>query len=232
MFKKSKSYREDWECYESLTNACLAARNALDVPQDDLRFQNLNNIEKITGMTMMLLNTLINCEEARLPETLPNFLKFLGFTDLQGGLSMLKPMAKYLKLSHIVHSQFQIEYLMHRLNQAIDGPNKDRGFKDIAGRLVKTFKLGGATFEQLMVPAYIRNSLHNAGINHNRDFNVEINGVTFACKKGEDFNCATRPHCAHAIENSIDVLSQVLQLPAVTALPIIRRLEPSQLEPA
>lgn len=174
MFKESKTYREDWECYESLSDACFASRDALNLPQEDLRIQSINNIEKFTGMTMMLLNTLVNCEEAKLPSTLPNYLKFLGYANSSGGPEMLKKIAKYLKTSHLLHSQFQIEYLMDVLNKNIRGPNKDVGFKSIATRLTKVFHLSDLQLEQLMVPSYLRNTLHNNGYHTKSSFSVDI----------------------------------------------------------
>ena len=223
MFKISTSYRDDWNCYKSLSDACYELRSSLDLPIEDVRVNTINNLEKITQMTGMLLNPLICTEEASTPTTLHVVLKLYGYGNSKGGSEFLQQTAKYLKLAHITAAQFQIEHLIDSLDTEISGPSKQPGFFQRAQRLLASLQLSDPVLDELTIPARIRNSLHNNGQHRGADFDVTIQGIRYSASSGDYIDCATRPHCAHALENSVTVIESILSHPSITKIAFMPR---------
>ena len=73
----------------------------------------------------------------------------------------------------------------------------------------------------LMVPAWIRNTLHSAGIHSRASKTVVIDGESYRFEKGKRLSCGSWSHLIYCLSNALDIYEEMLCSSVVTSIPKI-----------
>jgi hypothetical protein len=166
----------------------------------------------------MVLNILVMGEEGRVSGE--DFKRLVGMTSgtAQDASEILEKMQR---LGFLVMFQFQVENLLANLLRETQGKSKAKGFFKIAEEIVSSLPNPQRKLELLNTPALIRNSLHTNGIHHgynSQSSKVTIDGHTCKFDHLQKVNCAGWGDIALACNESISVVEEILNAPAVRAL--------------
>ncbi|MEK7524528.1 MAG: hypothetical protein AAB588_05885 [Patescibacteria group bacterium] len=214
MYKKETSFCDHSECIKSLVDTCTSIIGKHKYSDEDIRTITFANIRGIAysslGITNLLHSWVIGNEQIK--QVIPQLLGMSEVTTRTVKL-MGDDIAKTAKLSLILLCQFQIENLICLMANAIGATSKKKGFYDKVSSLIKSLELDSKKIEELNVPALIRNSLHSNGIHHSydgKDFSITLQGVDYEFLNGKKVSCASMTHIAHSLENSLEILDEIL----------------------
>ncbi len=214
MYIEATSYPDHAKCIKSLVDACTIVIDKHKYSDEDIRTIAFANIRSIAHSSIFITNLLDSWAigDDMIKRNIPRLIGLTEVTERSVNLAG-ESLGKTTKLSLILLSQFQIENFLHRVAVAIGCPSKGNGFYDKTSNLISFLGLGMNLVGELNVPALIRNSLHSNGI-HNAykgiDFKINLEGVDYEFIHGKKVSCASMPHIAHALENSVKVLDQIL----------------------
>ena len=219
---KDGSFKAFSECADSLANACKSLRQKHSYSDHDARGAALNSCFAVARSSQMILNLLdswsIGDEVIR--QFLPQVLGLKTVTkeavDYCGST-----IDKTNKLAFVLLCQFQIENLLANVIRELH-LQEARGFYQLSKTVVAHFALRKNAHDILYLPAAIRNSLHFNGIHQSpktwADKRVTLDEVEYRFKLDSPVSCASWAHIAHALEHSIEVLSDILDAPEVKAI--------------
>jgi hypothetical protein len=130
---------------------------------------------------------------------------------------------KVSRLSLVLLCQFQIESLLKNIYRELNRGQPPNGFYITAKVVLDTLGLPSNHIDILNTPARIRNSLHGNGIHHQQHAQeptlVKVGGIDYEFLDGQPVTCAGWPHVAHALEQSVLIVEEILQTPQVRAIP-------------
>lgn len=214
MYIKESSYKDHAKCIKSLVDTCTTIIDKHKYSDEDIRTIAFANIRSIGCSSILITNLLdswtIGDEIIR--QSIPQLIGLTEVTEKSVKLAR-ESLQKTTKLSLILLSQFQIENFLHRVANAIGCTLKGNGFYNKISNLITFLGLDINLVDELNVPALIRNSLHSNGIHRaykNKDFEINLDGVDYEFIHAKKVSCASMPHIAHALENSVRILDQIL----------------------
>lgn len=212
------SYSDVAERMRALADRLLAINQAGGYSGKDARGVALSNCRGLAASSVMLMNILTMGEEGKISGD--DFLKLIGLKDVtpQVAADILE---KTTRLGFVVLFQFQLENLLANIHRQLHSNDPPRGFYMLAQQFARMLPDSARKLELLNTPALIRNSLHSNGIHHGRGKSstaVEIEGVEFEFVHGQKVSCAGWGHLALAFGASLDVMEEILTLPAVASV--------------
>ncbi|MFO1440036.1 MAG: hypothetical protein U1F81_17055 [Verrucomicrobiaceae bacterium] len=124
------------------------------------------------------------------------------------------------RLGLVTLCMFKIDALLGRLLTALALP-VHLGFFRNARSLLNTITIGAPNLklDTLMVPAAIRNSLHNNGIHRGPNSSMLLHGMQYDFSDGDSVQCAGWQHIFAALTACIDVLDEILFSAEIQAIP-------------
>lgn len=218
MFKISNSYKDDCECVLSLASRCFEIRSTQSLDTSDVRIQALNNVEKLSNASMAILN-LLDTWAINPPQVQYQVQRMLGLQSHQYAKELARTISKMQKLAQITLCHFAIENLLRTLVRSMGISAHLSKYYRITKALIEALELDSSLTGELMVPAYIRNTLHNNGLHKWNSCDFEINGVHYEFKQNEHLECATWPHIAHVLENSANIIATIYGHSRVCTIP-------------
>lgn len=136
-----------------------------------------------------------------------------GLMSLEEATQTAEDWEKFQRLGLVTLAQFRLEYMLGTLVRAlgltIKGPP---GFHNYARALVDGVGLSPADdkVKLLMLPAYLRNSLHSGGIHTGKDFVDPLGRPRFEMKHGKLLHCVGWLHILDALDSSLSVVEELL----------------------
>ena len=223
-FTRASTWKERGLQAQAVKDACNAIIDRLGLPQTDARVLAMIHVRQFSN-TLAAVPIKLQ-QNAERPANVPLIVTLLGLSDPRDLRSMLGDLNKNAKASFLTMVQFALEHCVEQVLNALPGTRGLGRFAASAARLVKVSGIGppqdkGAL---LLVPAWIRNTLHANGI-HSRDSKtVVVDGETYSFVQGERVSCASWSHMFHAVVCALVVYEEIFFSKPVSDLPRIDAL--------
>jgi hypothetical protein len=217
-FHRAKTWKERGLRAQALQNKCSSILERLQLPRDDARALGIVHVGSLCSTLAELPLRLFHEAESR--EGAPRLMKVLGYRTVDDMEIVLKDLVLNALIAWVTTTQFALENCVESVLDAIPDEKKRGSFSKSVLRLIQVANLEDpdTKYEILMVPAWIRNSLHAVGI-HNRDSkSVDIDGVQYIFEKGERVACGSWSHIFHAYDHGLDIYEEMLCSPRVKAI--------------
>jgi hypothetical protein len=211
--------------FENTANWAEARRQLVDVRErevkaladlyepPDARHVAMTNVGIVLGVGAITTN-ILDLGTRSQPDAMRQLMGMTG--DLQVAVEITD---KFTRIGVASQVQFQIENLLSNLLLA-DGAKPVRGFSALSRQVLTHFNYRSVNrgVNVLMVPAHIRNSLHNNGIHRNADASIQVSGYCYRFREGKQCSVAGWGHIIHTIRAELRVIERLLLLPSVRAL--------------
>ena len=147
-------------------------------------------------------------------------MRLFGIREVETLESWLSDLNKNAKLSFITMIQFALENCIKCVLNALPGEKGFKKFSKSSLRLIEVTNIGDneAKHQILLVPAWIRNTLHAAGIHRYSSKTVTVGGVSYVFEKNQRFSCASWSHLFHALQHVLDIYEEMLCSPIVSSV--------------
>lgn len=207
---------------QSIKDKCNDIIDALNLPKDDARNQAMVHVRQFCN-TLAAVPIKLS-QNAEIGNNVPIIMTLLGLTKKDDLKSCLGDLNHNSKASFVTMVQFALENCVVRILHAMPGEPDQGNFKASCQRLLTVAGLSNASAKHqiLLVPAWIRNSLHAAGIHGRASKTVVIDGEPYEFKKGGRICCASWSHLFHAFRNGLDIYEEVLTSSSVSVLSRVR----------
>lgn len=217
-FHCAKTWKERGLRVKALQKKCKIILEKLDLPRDDARALGIIHVGSLCSTLAELPLRLFHEAESR--EGPPRLMKVLGFRTVDDMETVLSDLVLNALIAWVTTTQFALENCVESVLDAIPGEKKRGGFSKGVRRLMQVANLENldTKYEILMVPAWIRNSLHAVGIHNGGNKRVDIDGAQYVFEKGERVACASWSHIFHAYNHGLDIYEEMLCSPMVKAI--------------
>ena len=116
--------------------------------------------------------------------------------------------------------QFALENCIERVLDAIPGEKAQGTFSKSSLRILEVTKITDhqKKHDILMVPAWIRNTLHSVGIHSRGSKTIVIDGEAYKFEKGKRLSCASWSHLTYCLLNALDIYEEILTSSVVASI--------------
>jgi hypothetical protein len=217
-FQFASTWEERGLQLQAVIDKCNHIIKRLSLPEKDARIQGMIHVRQFCNTIAAIAIKLL--QSAEINTNIPIIMKLLRMRDMQSLQSCLKDLIPNAKTSFITMCQFALENCIERVLDAINGEHSQGNFKESAKRLIKITKIDEPErkLEIILVPAYIRNTLHAGGIHLKDNEKIIIDDEPYIFEKGKRFSCASWSHVMHALINALDVYEEILCSEKVNSL--------------
>ncbi|MBM4033668.1 MAG: hypothetical protein FJ291_18060 [Planctomycetes bacterium] len=217
-FVRAENWRERGMQVQAIKDKCHAIVERLGLGEDDARVQAIVHVRQFCN-TLAAAPIKLQ-QSAERPNNVPALLAVLGLSSTADLKSMLGDLNKNAKLSFLTMVQFALENCVNQVLDAMTGKRAIRPFSRAVRLLAERAGIQPfqAKLDALLVPAWMRNSLHANGI-HRHDTRIfVVEGEPYAFVEGKRVQCASWSHVLHAVVCSLSVYEEMLTSNAVSAL--------------
>jgi hypothetical protein len=179
------------------------------------------------GLNIMLINLLTSPLTGKIPLKKFNELAGTDNPNIPPALYSVKAI-DYLRLALTIMFQFRIENMITNILAHFNEQKARLGYLTKVESLLQILSQDDKVLaadkkkalEVLTVLQFIRNSLHNNGYHNNKEFAVVLRNTPFIFTRGEEVKCAGWEHILIAIEESLNVVEEILSSSKVEAIPV------------
>ena len=217
-FHRAKTWEEKVLRAEALQNKCIDIIERPQLPRDDARVLGISRVGGLCSTFAELPLRLFH--EAESKEGYARLKKGLRYRSVDDVRTVLSDLTYNARLAFVTITQFVLEDCVESVLDAIPNEKKRGSFSKSVRRLMQVVKLKDldTKYEILMVPAWIRNSLHAVGIHNGSRKSVDIDGAQYVFEKGERVACGSWEHILHAYDHGLDIYEEMLCSPTVKAI--------------
>lgn len=194
--------------------------DSLGLEDQDARSVALRNASHLAGAATMILNVL----DVGTRSSEDDVRALLGLVD--GSTQMAaNDLEKFARIGMVTLVQFQIENLLANLVRAL-GPMPRRAYSRLVDQVLElTARSTRRARTSLLVPSWIRNTLHNNGIHEGPEARVQVHGHVFRFRNGRRFSQAGWGEVVHALRAELRTLERILSSPRVERIsaPVVDR---------
>lgn len=194
--------------------------DSLGLPDHDARSLALRNASHLAGAATMILNVL----DAGTRSREEDIRALLGLT--QGSPQVAADdLEKFARIGLVTLIQFQVENLLANVVRAL-GSDPYRGYSRLVDQVLElTMAPMRRARNALLVPSWIRNTLHNNGIHEGPDARIQVHGHRFRFRRGRRFSQAGWGEVSHSLRSELRTIERLLFSPAVrrVAAPVVDR---------
>lgn len=205
-FSQPRSFADCAALCVTLASELNELADSLNHPDQDARSVALHNSSHLTGAAAMALNVLD--VGTRTPEEDVRALLGVATGSVQVAADDLE---KFMRVGLVTLTQFQIENLMANMVRAL-GSSPRRQYAALVDQVLTD--LYGHDTERartsLLVPAWIRNTLHNNGIHNGPDARVQVHGHRFRFRSRRRFSQAGWGEVIHALRAELRTVERLL----------------------
>ncbi|MEE8607639.1 MAG: hypothetical protein V3S55_08545 [Nitrospiraceae bacterium] len=217
-FHLATSWKERGLQLQGLKDRCNSIIGTLDLPDDDARIEALVQVRQLCNTLALVPIKLQQNSEIR--SNVPVIMALLGMQEVSGLKSVLGDLNKNAKLSFITMCQFSLENCVYRILASLSGRSNSARFSEESERLIRLAGLDRPAdkHQLILVPAWIRNTLHSGGIHKRSSNTVVVDGEPYRFVNGEQLQCGTWSHLFHAVLRALDVYAEILASSPVVAI--------------
>lgn len=185
-FSKPGSFSDCSALCVVLVEECNEVAGSLGYPDEDARSVALRNASHMAGAAAMILNVLDT--GAKSSEEAVRAMLGVSTGPVQIAADDLD---KFARLGLVTLVQFQIENLLANIVRAHGGSPR-RTYTALVDQTMNAFYANnvGRAKNTLVVPAWIRNTLHNNRIHEGPNARVQVHGHRFTFRAGHKFSQA------------------------------------------
>jgi len=194
---------------QAIKNKCNSIINNLNLPEDDVRVKGMIHVRQFCN-TIAFIPIKLQ-QNAEIPNKRPAILTSLDLANITDLSNMLTDLNKNAKTSFITMVQFALENCIVRIIEAILGVNPQRDFNQNANLIVGLSGISEAErkMELMMLPAWIRNTLHANGIHNRQNRTIVVDGESYIFERGQRISCGSWSHIFHAVFHSLSVVEEI-----------------------
>ena len=218
MFYLAKNWKERILQIQDVKDKCNHILKKIALPDDDARAQGIIHVRQFCNtLAAVPIKLQQNAENRR---NIPVIMQLLGLQRVEHLKSCLGDLNKNAKVSFVTMTQFALENCIERVLDAIPSEKAQGTFSKSSLRLLEVTQLADHQMkhEILMVPAWIRNTLHSAGIHSRTTKTILIDGEPYKFEKGKRLSCASWSHLMHCLSNVLDIYEEMLCSSVVTTI--------------
>lgn len=218
MFYLAKNWKERGLQIQDVKDKCNRILKQLALPNDDARAQGIIHVRQFCNtLAAVPIKLQQNAENRR---KVSSIMQLLGLQRIEHLKSCLGDLNKNAKVSFITMTQFALEHCIERVLDAIPGEKAQGTFSRSSLRLLEVTQVADhqRKLDMLMVPAWIRNTLHSAGVHSRTSRIVVIDGESYRFEKGKRISCASWSHLMHCLLNVLDIYEEMLCSSVVTSI--------------
>jgi hypothetical protein len=218
VFALAKNWKERGLQVKAVKDKCNHILEELGLPNDDGRAQGFIHVRQFCN-TLAAVPIKLQ-QNAEIRRNVPAIMQLLGLQRVEHLKSCLGDLNKNAKLSFITMTQFALENCIECVLDAISGEKAQGSFSKSSLRLLEATRVGNhqSKHETLMVPAWIRNTLHSACIHRRASKTVVIDGESYKFEKGMRLSCGSWSHLMHCLLNALDIYKEMLCSCVVTSI--------------
>ena len=221
-FKKAKNWKERGLQIQKIKDKCNGILKRLGLPDEDVRAQGLIHVRQMCN-TIAHISLALQHQAEKDPSLIANILLLTDMKDLKG---LLTDFNQNSKAAYITSVQFALENCIKSILEA-SGRSAPYTFHDSAKAIINFTKIpkSDEKLKQLMVPAYIRNSLHRNGIHTKQNVPaIVIDGESYGFEKGKRVNCGSWSHLFHLILNILDIYEEIFAATSIRKISCIKSM--------
>lgn len=210
-FKQAESWEERLLQLQTIKDKCNRILEKLGIPEDDARAQGMVHVRQLCNTIAAVPIKLL--QNAERPSNIPSILALLGLNNTKGLKSCLTDLNKNSKTSFLTMVQFSLENCIVQVIGAIGEGRPCNKFSKDAKLIIELCSIADPEqkkLDLLMVPAWLRNTLHANGIHSGRSKTVIIYGAEYVFEKDKRINCGSWSHIFHTVLNSLNVYEEIL----------------------
>jgi hypothetical protein len=219
MFSMAKNWKDRGLQIQALKGKCNHILAKLSLPNEDARAEGIVHLRQLCN-TLAAVPIKLQ-QNAERPVNVRIIMQLLGLQRPEDLQACLSDFNKNSKASFITMAQFALENCISHILDAIPGEREQGAFSRSSLRLLKVTGVPHhqAKHEILMVPAWIRNALHSAGIHNRATKTVVVDGESFRFEKGKRLSCASWGHLVHCLSSALDIYEEMLCSSLVKSIP-------------
>ena len=217
-FHHANDWKERGLQLQSVKDKCNEIIKALNLPEDHVRTQGMIHVRQFCNSLALVPIKL--SQNAEITNNVPLIMTLLGLNQKKDLKSCLVDLNDNSKASFITMAQFALENCIERVLDALPSEKSQGTFSRSSKRLISITQLPNQStkHEILLVPAWIRNTLHAAGIHGHASRTVMIDGEPYQFEKGKRVSCTSWSHVFHAFRNGLEIYEELLLAPAVKSI--------------
>ena len=218
MFHLAKNWKERSLQMQDVKDKCNHILKKLALPNNDARSEGIIQVRSFCNtLAAVPIKLQQNAENRR---NAPVIMQLLGLQCIEHLKSCLIDLNKNAKVSFITMTQFALENCIERVLDAIPSEKAQGTFSKSSLRILEVTKVADykTKHEILMVPAWIRNSLHSACVHGRASRMVVIDGESYNFEKGKRISCGSWSHLMHCLLNALDIYEEMLCSSVVTSI--------------
>lgn len=205
-FSQPRSFAESAALCGTLADEYNKLAATLGYSDQDARCVALRNSSHLAGAAAMVLSVLD--VGTRSPEDAVRALLGVATGSVQVAADDLE---KFMRVGLVTLVQFQIENLMANVVRA-SGLNPCRQYAALVDQVLAELYERSADRARitLLVPGWIRNTLHNNGVHDGRDARVQVHGNVFNFDRGRRFTNAGWGEVVHVLRAELRTVEKLL----------------------
>jgi hypothetical protein len=210
MFCLADNWKDRGLQIQAVKDKCNQILHELSLSNEDARTQEIVHVRQFCN-TLAAVPIKLQ-QNAERPKNVRIIMQLLGLQSPEDLKSCLGDLNKNAKASFITMTQFALENCISRVLDAIPSEKAQGTFSRSSLRLLEVTKTPNhqAKHDILMVPAWIRNALHSAGIHGRASRIIVIDGESFMFEKGKRLSCASWSHLTHCLLIALDIYREML----------------------
>jgi hypothetical protein len=221
MFCLAKTWKERGLQIQAVKDKCNHILGKLALPNDDVRAEGIIHVRQFCN-TLAIVPIKLQ-QNAEIRRNVPVIMQLLGLQHRDHLKSCLGDLNKNAKVSFITMTQFALENCIECMLDALPREKAQGTFSKSSLRLLAATKVADhqTKHDILMVPAWVRNTLHSGGIHSRASKTIVIDGESYDFEKGKRLSCASWSHLVHCLLNALAIYEEMFSSSVVASIPKI-----------
>ncbi len=217
-FHRATNWKDRMLQMQAVKDKCNEILGNLNLPEEDVRALAIVQVRQCCNTLAAVPIKL--CQSAEVNSNVPAMMTLLGVSRPDDLKSCLDDLNRNARISFVTVVQFALENCIERVLDAIATQKALGSFSKSSRRLIDLTELEDPSSKHdiLMVPAWIRNTLHAGGVHSRRSKTVLIDGEPYEFQQGKRVECASWSHLFHAFHNALGVYQEILCSPSVVSI--------------
>ncbi len=209
-FHRATNWKDRMLQIQAVKDKCNEILGNLKLPKEDVRALAIIQVRQCCNTLAAVPIKL--CQSAEVNSNVPAMMTLLGVSRPDDLESCLDDLNRNARISFVTVVQFALENCIERVLDAIPSQKALGSFSKSSGQLIDVTELEDPSSKHdiLMVPAWIRNTLHAGGVHSRRSKTVVIDGEAYEFQEGKRVECASWSHLLHAFRSALAVYEQIL----------------------
>jgi len=223
-FRQANTWSERGLQIQEIKDKCNSIIDNLNLDEGDVRIQGMIHVRQLCN-TLAAIPIKLQ-QNAENPNSIPAVLSLLGLSNSDDLSSVLQDFNANAKAGFITTVQFALENCIVCIIEAIPRVDPQNGFGQNARVIIELGEIPQAEqkLDLMMLPAWIRNTLHANGIHNRSNRTIEVDGESYIFERGQRISCGTWSHLFHAIFHSLAVVEEIFMSDKIRAIERIQSI--------